>query len=75
MQSSSFTPPGMSMSSGIAIHEADVARLVGVDAGPSRPFDRRPAMPKAPLRERLRRPLLILLPVLLAAVGTAYYLA
>jgi membrane fusion protein (multidrug efflux system) len=32
-------------------------------------------MPKQTLRERLRRPLLVLLPVLLVAVGTAYYLA
>jgi membrane fusion protein (multidrug efflux system) len=33
------------------------------------------ARPKIALRERLRRPLLILFPVLMVAVGTAYYLA
>ena len=32
-------------------------------------------MPRKTLRERLRRPLLILFPILLAAVGAAYYLA
>jgi membrane fusion protein (multidrug efflux system) len=32
-------------------------------------------MPKKTLRERLRRPLLFLVPILLAAAGTAYYLA
>jgi membrane fusion protein, multidrug efflux system len=36
---------------------------------------RRAAVPKKTLPERLRRPLLILFPVLLAAVGAAYYLA
>jgi len=75
MQSAVLPPANISMTSGVAIHEADVTRLVGVDAGASRPSDRRAAMLKAPLRERLRRPLLILFPVLLAAVGTAYYLA
>ena len=34
-----------------------------------------PAVPKTPLRQRLRRPLLFLFPIVLAAVGAAYYLA
>jgi membrane fusion protein (multidrug efflux system) len=71
----SFTAPSISMTSSIALHEADVGRLVGLDAGPGRPLDRPAAMPKKPLRERLRRPLLILFPILLVAVGTGYYLA
>ena len=37
--------------------------------------DRPVAIPKNPLRERLRRPLLVLVPILLVAGGTAYYLA
>ena len=36
---------------------------------------RPPAVPRETLRGRLRRPLLILFPILLAAVGAAYYLA
>lgn len=37
--------------------------------------DQLPAMPERSLRERLRRPLLIAFPILLAAAGTGYYLA
>ena len=54
-------------------------QLADVDAALSRTLDhpvpgRPAAMPKKTLRERLRRPLLILFPILLAAVGTVYYL-
>jgi membrane fusion protein (multidrug efflux system) len=37
--------------------------------------DRPAAIPKKTPRQRLRRPLLIVVPVILAAVGTAYYVA
>jgi membrane fusion protein, multidrug efflux system len=75
-----IAPPGPSMTSAAAIHEADVQQFVEVDATPRRPLDR-PAsdrsatLPKQTLRERLRRPLLILFPILLAVVGATYYLA
>ncbi len=39
------------------------------------PPDSSTTTPKKPLRERLRRPLFILMPVLMVAAGTAYYLA
>ena len=77
---SDVAPPDSSMASGIAIHEGNAGQLAEVDAKLSRTLDRpassRPAaVPKMPLRERLRRPLLILFPVILVAVGAAYYLA
>jgi membrane fusion protein, multidrug efflux system len=73
-------PPGSSITSGIALHEGHAGQLAEVDARSSRTLDRptdsrRVMPPKEALRERLRRPLLILFPVILAAVGTAYYLA
>lgn len=63
-----------------AIDEANVGQLAEVDTKLSRTLDspasrRRAALPKIPLRQRLRRPLLILFPAILAAFGTAYYLA
>jgi membrane fusion protein, multidrug efflux system len=69
-----------SMSSGTAIHEGNAGQLVEVDAKVSRTLDRlvtgrHAAVPKAPLRERLRRLLLLAVPVILVAVGAAYYLA
>ena len=72
--------PATSMTSGIAIHEGNAGQFAEVDAKLSRTLDRpasgrRAAVPKKTLRERLRRPLLILFPILLAAVGAAYYLA
>ena len=68
------------MTSGTAIDESNVGRLADVDARLSRTLDRPTPdriaeIPKKTLRERLRRPLLIGFPLLLAAVGTAYYLA
>jgi membrane fusion protein, multidrug efflux system len=77
---STLAPSGPSMSSAIAFHEDDVGQLGEVHAKLSRTFDgpasiRRAAVPKKTLRERLRRPLLILFPVILVAAGTAYYLA
>ena len=79
MQSCSV-PPGSSMTSELAIHEAPVEQASEVNARLTGSIDRpvdspRVMQPRKPLRERLRRPLLILFPVLLAAVGTAYYLA
>ena len=70
-----FAPAATSMTSGTAIDEAKVGQLLENDARPRRPLDRNATMPKATLRERLRRPLLVLLPILLVAVGTAYYVA
>jgi hypothetical protein len=69
-----------SMTSGIAIHEAHTGRLAEIHARLSRTLDRptdghRVVPPKIALRERLRRPLLILLLLILAAFGTVYYLA
>jgi membrane fusion protein (multidrug efflux system) len=60
--------------------QANVGLLADVDAAVSRTLespvsDRPKVVPKLPLRQRLRRPLLIIFPVMLAAVGTAYYLA
>ena len=58
----------------------DAAGLAGVDAKMRRTldlptFERPAAMPRKTLRERLRRPLLIVFPCMMAAVGTVYYLA
>jgi membrane fusion protein, multidrug efflux system len=77
---SHFAPPGVSMISGISLDEANVRQLVGDDATLSQTLDRpasdhRAAVPRMTRRERLRRLLLIVFPVMLAAVGMAYYLA
>jgi membrane fusion protein (multidrug efflux system) len=76
---SHFAPPGGSVTPDIAIHEGHKGLLAEVDAGVSRVLDhpaasRRAAAPKRMLRERLRRPLLVAFPLLLAAAGAAYYL-
>ena len=68
------------MTSGIAIQKGDAARLAEVDGklrrAPDLPTSDHPAAtPKKTLRERLRRPLLIVFPALLAVVGAVYYLA
>jgi membrane fusion protein (multidrug efflux system) len=73
------------MTAGTTLDDANVAPLAEADPRLSRtldrpapdwaPSDRPAAIPNKPLRERLRRPLLILFPILLAAVGAAYYLA
>jgi membrane fusion protein (multidrug efflux system) len=75
-----LAPAATSITSGTTIDEANVGQLAEIDARLSRTLDRpasrhRAAVPKMPLRQRLRRPLLILFPVMLAAFGTAYYLA
>jgi membrane fusion protein (multidrug efflux system) len=62
------------------IQEGYAARLIDVDdklnRGPDFPIPGLPTVvPKKTLRERLRRPLLIVFPAILAAVGAAYYLA
>ncbi len=73
-------PAGSLMTSGIVIHEGNAEQPVEVEAKLSRTLDRPvasrgAAVPKMPLRERLRRLLLIAFPVILIAVGAAYYLA
>src|SRR5271156_4547543 len=75
-----FPPLAFSMTSGIALRQANVAQTVEVDAKAIQTLDRQtsdrpPAVATKTLRERLRRPLLILFPILLAGVGAAYYLA
>src|SRR5262249_40411666 len=73
MQSYS-SPAGVATLEGCAGQLADGATTLNrtLDGpAPQRPA----AVPKPPLRERLRRPLLILFPILLAAFGAAYYLA
>jgi membrane fusion protein, multidrug efflux system len=77
---SGSSSPGSLMASDVAIHEGPARRLAEVDARVDRTLDRPPELdravrPKVPLRERVRRPLLILFPVILAVFGTAYYLA
>jgi len=77
---SSVTAADASMTSGIGIKEADLRQPGQADVQQGRPLDRTApgraiATPKRPLRERLRRPLLILFPVLIAAAGTGYYIA
>ena len=52
-----------------------IDKLEAVDVKARRTLDRPVAIPKRTLRERLRGPLLIVFPVMLAAVGAAYYLA
>ncbi len=76
-----FTPVASSGASGPATDDARTRQVAKVEAKSSRTIDRhtlapaRPtAMPNKTLRERLRRPLLILFPILLAAAGAAYYL-
>ncbi len=69
-----FTPAATSMTSAIAMHEANVEQFVEDDAAPRESLDRPAARPKQTLRERLRRPLLVFVPILMVAVGTAYYL-
>ena len=71
-------PEQESKSADSAVISAETARSAvetqfdrAVD-GPA--FDRVAAIPKKSLRERLRRPLMLVLPILLAAFGAAYYL-
>jgi len=77
---SGSSPCGSAMTAGIAIHEDHAGRIAEIDAALSRTLDRAPdrsrtMRPKIALRQRLRRPLLILFPVLLAMFGAGYYLA
>ena len=71
-------PSDSSLAPSIAIHDGHAVQFAEVDDASSRTPERpesshRAALPKRPLRERLRRPLLILFPVLLAVFGGAYY--
>jgi membrane fusion protein (multidrug efflux system) len=73
-------PAGRSTPSEVAIHERNEEQAATVDTASSRTFDppasdRHTTVPKKTLREQLRRPLLILFPILLAAAGALYYLA
>jgi membrane fusion protein (multidrug efflux system) len=75
----SGSPPGSTITSASATHEGHTGQLAEVHAQPSGTLDLPPvshrlAPPKITLRERLRRPLFILFPVILAAFGAAYYL-
>ena len=68
------------LASPIALNEGRAAPPVEVVAKAIQTLDRQtfeqpPAVPEKALRERLRRPLLILGPILVAAAGAAYYLA
>ena len=72
--------PGSSTTSDVVIDEGSAGQLAEAEARLSRTLDRPPSsrhgwMPKRPLRERLRRPLLICFPIILAAAGVIYYLA
>src|ERR1700679_1641342 len=70
---------GSPVTSGTALYEGDAEQLAGADAELSRtlhgPAPAHTATSKKTLRERLRRPLLILFPVMLAVAGAVYYLA
>ena len=72
---SCIAPPGPEMTSDIAIGEVQLKQFVDLDAKPRVPVDRPARMPSKSLRERLRRPLLMLFPILLATVGAAHYFA
>ena len=76
---SNLAPLGSSVTSGTAIYEGKERQVAEFDAELRRtlegPAPGRPAIAKKTLRERLRRPLLILFPVLLAVAGAVYYLA
>ena len=67
------------MQSDLAPLEGKARQVVEFDAKLRRTLDLpvppHPAIPRKTLRERLRRPLLILFPVLLAIAGAVYYLA
>ena len=77
---SCVAPVDTSIAPGVAIHEGQPTQFADVEAKPVPPPDRAPPdhhaiTPGRTLRERLRRPLLILFPLLLAVVGAGYYLA
>jgi membrane fusion protein, multidrug efflux system len=77
---SSLAPPESSARSETAMHEVDLKQLLEINAEPHQPQDRpasdhSPATEKKPLRERLRRPLMIVVPILVATAGAAYYVA
>ena len=76
---SCVAPPEPAMTSGIVLHEGQATQFAEVQVKPDPPLeraipDRASAMPTRTLRQQLRRPLLILFPLLLAVVGAAYYL-
>ncbi len=65
------------MTSDSAVHDVDGKRLAELGSEFNRALNRpaRDAVPKRTLRERLRRPLMIAFPVILAVAGAAYYVA
>jgi len=67
------------MSSRIGVPQGDAARVAEIDGklrrAPDLPSPNQAAAPKKTLRQRLRRPLLIVFPAILAVAGAAYYLA
>ena len=77
---SQFSPPGSLRTSDITIDKDDAVQFAEFDAKlsrtPERPiFDHPAELPKKTLRERLRRPLMIVFPAMLIAVGAVYYVA
>ena len=76
---SSSMPSGSAVTSEIAVDDGQVARVSDVEVRVRRTLDHplgdHLIPPRIALRERLRRPLLILVPALLAVLGAAYYLA
>jgi len=75
----SLAPSEHPTTSGVAVQKGDAAPIAEIDGKLRRALDlpasaHPAAAPKKPLRERLRRPLLIVFPALLAAVGAMYYL-
>ena len=73
-----LAPSGSSVTSATAPYEGKARQVAEIDAEVRRTLDRpvpaRPAMAAKTLRERLRRPLLILFPILLTVAGAVYYL-
>ena len=77
---SHFSPPGSSIASGVATHQAYARQPADFDTALNRTLDppvrrRFTAIPTATLREWLRRVLLIGVPLIVAAAGAGYYLA
>jgi membrane fusion protein (multidrug efflux system) len=76
---SGSTPSQPAVASAIVVDEGGVTRVSDVEVRVGGTLDHpsgdHPIPPRIALRDRLRRPLLILIPGLLAALGAAYYLA
>jgi membrane fusion protein, multidrug efflux system len=75
LQKANDGPPATAPMSGSAIDDVDTGQLAEADPTSRPPLDRRAMVPQRTPRERLRRPLLILVPILLIVAGTAYFVA